>query len=277
MFWCDSVPLVDAQGARFQASGGYGPCDRRASFGNPLRLSVGARREGVHWVPLTEHSLAAADWLGSEKENRRDGEDMIGSPLRELDPNNHPAPDVAMKQGRTPAFVKPAYIPPSGVHRPPSVAEKRLSSIFNMPMLERLIDVFSPSLLRGAERTTEVEGPVLCERMLPELKADSVMWYLLQLSRGSGRWVIMRRYREWHAFRQSLRQAGVDDGTIPFPGKRLPWVLCALASGSKHDPHFISQRTAMLHRYATAVLALEGAAENELVIEFFELRWPPVA
>ena len=28
-------------------------------------------------------------------------------------------------------------------------------------------------------------------------------------------WVIMRRYREWHTFRQRLRRAGIDDGTIP--------------------------------------------------------------
>ena len=144
-------------------------------------------------------------------------------------------------------------------------------------IVEKLLDAFSPSLLKGAERTPESEGPVLCERMLPELKADSVMWYLLQLSRGSDRWVIMRRYREWHTFRQSLRRAGIDDGTIPFPEKRLPWGLCALAPGGKHDPNLVSQRTAMLHRYATSVLALDGATDNELVIDFFELRWPPAS
>lgn len=255
---------------RFEALGeqgsGYGGFSaRRESFTSPLRLSVGARREGVHWVPLTEHSLAAADWLGSDKEKRRVvREDMVGSPLRELDPNNQVSA-VAMKDGRTPAFVKPAYINPSGVHRSP--VEKRLSSV-----LEKLLDAFSLSLLRGAERTPESEGPVLCERMLPELKADSVMWYLLQLSRGADRWVIMRRYSEWHAFRQSLRRAGIDDGTIPFPEKRLPWGLCALAPGGKHDPNMVSQRTAMLHSYATSIFALEGAADNELVIDFFELN-----
>ena len=97
--------------------------------------------------------------------------------------------------------------------------------------------------------------------------------YLLQLSHGAERWVIMRRYSEWYSLRCELRRKGIGED-LPFPGKRLPWGLCALTPGGKHDPSVISQRTAMLHRWATALLSLEGASEDRLVVEFFELRHP---
>ena len=56
---------------------------------------------------------------------------------------------------------------------------------------------------------------------------------------------------------------------LPFPEKRLLWSLCY--PGGKHDPSVISQRTAGLHRWASALLATEGAVEHEHVARFFEL------
>ena len=65
-------------------------------------------------------------------------------------------------------------------------------------------------------------------------------------------------------------QCAVRDGArLPFPEKRLLWSLCY--PGGKHDPSVISQRTAGLHRWASALLATEGAVEHEHVARFFEL------
>ena len=47
------------------------------------------------------------------------------------------------------------------------------------------------------------------------------------------------------------------------------WGLCN--PGGKHDPSLISQRTAGLHQWASALLALDGAVEHEQLVRFFEL------
>ena len=84
--------------------------------------------------------------------------------------------------------------------------------------------------------------------------------------------VIQRRYSEWHALREQLSPGPFRAGLgarLPFPEKRLLWSLCY--PGGKHDPSVISQRTAGLHRWASALLATEGAVEHEHVARFFEL------
>lgn len=235
------------------------------------------RSEGVRWVPLTEQALAAADF----QESRR--------ALWPLDANAQQA--FAIKEGRTPAFAsRPDNVlsPQTAVKKSPSMESlmpqqlpqslKRLPQSgsvaqLNMMQAQRALSACLP---KAAEKRSTM-GPgdaIVCERMLPELAADNVMWYLLQLSHGSDRWVIMRRYREWHALRQSLCSYGIG-GHIPFPDKRLLWALCT--PGGKHDPSVISQRTAALHTWATALLTLEAATEHELVIDFFELQPPAPA
>ena len=84
--------------------------------------------------------------------------------------------------------------------------------------------------------------------------------------------VIQRRYSEWHALREQLSLGPFRDGLgsqLAFPEKRLMWSLCN--PGGRHDPSLISQRTAGLHQWASALLAIDGAVEHERVARFFEL------
>lgn len=271
-------------------------------FGSPRRRSLDPPPEGVHWVPLTEQSLAAADWQNELENSRR--------ALGHLD-MNAPQSAVPMKDGRTPAFMRRLAAAAHNIERTPSTESlfpaALPASLERLPQSASLAQMFKhgdaktqkalKACLPKLERRPAAEqarDPILCERMLPELAADDVMWcvtrrsplaraarpcahsrllsrphrYLLQLSHGSDRWVIMRRYSEWHALRTSLCSYGI--GThLPFPDKRLLWALCN--PGGKHDPSVISQRTAELHSWASALLAIEAAAEHELVIDFFEL------
>lgn len=215
-------------------------------------------------VNLSEHVLAAADFAEELRSGRR--------ALTAIDVNVQ----NAMKYGRTPAFVgQTTFVMKDG--RPKLVDRSTPVDSVIPP---------SRSLAEDAQRAlqgflTWVDGapppprpcePITCERMLPELGEDDVMWYLLQLTQGSGRWVIQRRYSEWHALRERLSLGPFRDGLgahLAFPPKRLLWGLCN--PGGKHDPGVISQRTAALHGWASALLKLDGAAEHAEVARFFEL------
>lgn len=137
------------------------------------------RSEGVRWVPLTEQALAAADF----QESRR--------ALWPLDANSQQA--FAMKEGRTPAFAsRPDNVlsPQTAVKKSPSMESlmpqqlpqslKRLPQSgsvaqLNMMQAQRALSACLP---KAAEKRSTM-GPgdaIVCERMLPELAADNVMW-----------------------------------------------------------------------------------------------------
>ena len=79
----------EGSGVRNESLSATCPPSRRS-----LDASEGAT--SVRWVPLSEHSLAAADLA-----SRNDSRQVLGS----LDVNS-PLPASAMKDGRTPAFQK---------------------------------------------------------------------------------------------------------------------------------------------------------------------------
>ena len=80
-------------------------------FGSPRRRSLDPPPEGVHWVPLTEQSLAAADWQNELENSRR--------ALGHLD-MNAPQSAVPMKDGRTPAFMRRLAAAAHNIERTPS-------------------------------------------------------------------------------------------------------------------------------------------------------------
>ena len=249
----------EALDGRSSGWGGFGVSTERSGSreGSPSRQS-----EGIKVVNLSEHALAASDFAEELKSGRR--------ALESINVNV----DNSMKNGRTPAFVgQTAFVMKDGR---PKLVDRSQDSVMSP---ERSLALDAQRALQGF--LTWVDGapppprprePTACERMLPELGEDGVMWYLLQLSQGSDRWVIQRRYSEWHALREQLSLGPFRDGLgahLPFPEKRLLWSLCN--PGGRHDPSLISQRTAGLHQWASALLAIDGAVEHEQVARFFEL------
>jgi len=207
----------------------------------------------VQVVHLSEHALAASDFAQELRRGRQ--------ALKSIDVNV-----------RTPAFVgQTAFVMKDGR---PKLVDRSASMDSVIPPSRSLVlaEALQGLYERMLPERPRPREPTVCERMLPELGEDGVMRYLLQLSQGSDRWIIQRRYSEWHALRERLNLGPFHDGLgahLAFPEKRLLWGLCN--PGGKHDPSLISQRTAGLHQWASALLALDGAVEHEQLVRFFEL------
>lgn len=219
-------------------------------------------------VNLSEHALAASDFAEELRSGRR--------ALESIDVNGvSPNPRgtlTPVKNGRTPAFVGQSdFVMKNGQPKLVDWSQDSTEPVTTPSKARRALQGLL-TWVDGAPPPLRPRAPIACERMLPELGEGGVMWYLLQLSQGSNRWVIQRRYSEWHALREQLSPGPFRAGLgarLAFPEKRLLWSLCY--PGGKHDPSVISQRTAGLHRWASALLAIEGAVEHEHVARFFEL------
>ena len=153
----------EALDGRSSGWGGFGVSTERSGSreGSPSRQS-----EGIKVVNLSEHALAASDFAEELKSGRR--------ALESINVNV----DNSMKNGRTSAFVgQTAFVMKDGR---PKLVDRSQDSVMSP---ERSLALDAQRALQGF--LTWVDGappplrprePTACERMLPELGEDGVMW-----------------------------------------------------------------------------------------------------
>ena len=155
--------------------GGFGVAMERTGSrqGSPSRKSG-----GVKVVNLSEHALAASDFAEELRSGRRalesiDVNGVSPNPKGTVTPVKIGQSDFVMKDGR-PKLVDRLQDATEPVTTP-SKARRALQGLLTW--------------VDGAQPPLRPRAPIACERMLPELGEGGVMWYLLQLSQGSDRWV----------------------------------------------------------------------------------------
>ena len=140
---------------------GHEALDSR-QFSTPSRQS-----EGIKVVNLSEHALAASDFAEELRSGRR--------ALESIDVNV----DNAMKNGRTPAFVgQTAFVMKDGR---PKLIDRSQDSMDSPPSRSMALDVQRAlqgflTWVDGAPPPPRPLEATACERMLPELGKDGVMW-----------------------------------------------------------------------------------------------------
>jgi hypothetical protein len=140
---------------------GHEALDSR-QFSTPSRQS-----EGIKVVNLSEHALAASDFAEELRSGRR--------ALESIDVNV----DNAMKNGRTPAFVgQTAFVMKDGR---PKLIDRSQDSMDSPPSRSMALDAQRAlqgflTWVDGAPPPPRPLEATACERMLPELGKDGVMW-----------------------------------------------------------------------------------------------------